>query len=83
MYPIKFKKITDEDNILGFDEIIVLDKQICRVLHHHDLPHVDGGTIPGHVNEYEFLCIADGHFMLIQDSEWCCLTDCYKVTRGE
>ena len=79
MKPMKFKKISDEDNILGFDEIIIFDKQLEQVFRDDKLVDPFSERIlEGDVYWYTFLCIADGSFIRLMEEEWVTLEECYQ-----
>ncbi len=82
MTPFTLIKITDEDNFLGYEEIIILDQRLTRKLIHTALPHCVEGevgkTLPGEVYEYEFLVIADGALQTLDCDCIGILEHCYK-----
>ncbi len=83
MKPFKLVKITEEENVLGYDEITILSYRLDRKLIHKELPNFMGGGevtfVPGEVYEYEYLAIADGDFITIGELDSYCLFTCYKI----
>ncbi len=79
MKAMKFRKIKDEGNYLGFEELIIVDKIIQRVIHLKELPYAIGKKEEGDVYEYEYEMIADNSYhTLIACDEWHDNSDCYE-----
>lgn len=85
MKPIRFTKIKDNiHNDLGFEEIIIYDKNVLEVYH---FPAVHNADIICHAHDvyhYEYLCIADGLPTIFTEDDLETLMVCYtaKLVEG-
>lgn len=76
MKSLKFKKITNEyNNILGFDSIELLEREISYTYSYE----IEGQKRIGY--HYRVWAIADGSLISIDEEEFDCLLD-YEIIRG-
>lgn len=81
MKPMKFKKIKDEHNELGWDEIIIFERQIAQILRRtaDDRSSADfPGMIHRDIYWYTYITLADGDILNIDEDDWFSSMDCYK-----
>lgn len=87
MKPFTLVKISDLDNLLGYEEIIIIDQRVQRKFIHKELLnfHEEGGIkkFPSETYVYEYLAIADGNFTIIKHGLSHCLYTCYKYKEQE
>ena len=74
MKPIKLRKVTDDYNLLRFNSIEILTKEIFLTY----TKEIPPNSIPHTFYEYFFLCIADGKLTRIHENVWDSF-DCYEV----
>jgi hypothetical protein len=65
MRPIKLKKRTDEDNLLGFDEIEIIDTRLISTY-----KVTEGLRNPSEFYVYIYTAIADGQLIQIHEDDW-------------
>ena len=81
MKPMKFKKISDEDNIFGFDEIILIEKSVSGVRIRtptDDEKRDSPGANERRFYDYQYSAIADGEFITINEDEFMATSHAYK-----
>ena len=69
MKPIKLEKISEEDNVLGWEIIEIISREICSLTHGKEVTHYN----------YRFLAICDGFLNWIEDVDFLSSMDAYKV----
>lgn len=79
MRPMKFKKIKDECNVLGSEEIILLDRSLAKKRFVKDCPVGPKGIYQdSEVYDYEFLALCDSELLTISDEAWLDSFEAYK-----
>lgn len=71
MKPILLKKTTNEDNLLGWNTIELIDKCLFRALDVNDLPYGDDLSlrVKGTIYEYMYLAVCDGELCEISEAD--------------
>jgi hypothetical protein len=80
---ITFKKISDDQNDLGFEEIILLGCRISSVIHIPNTPIIENNKlicddIEAYKVNYEWLAELDGQMQTIQECELFSSIHCYE-----
>lgn len=68
MNPIRMKKVSDENNVLGWDTIVLIDRKVIRV--EKGVWKEDGQVIHCDHYVYSFLAICDGKLEKIDEADW-------------
>lgn len=77
MKPIYLKKISDKNNVLGHENIKIIDRELSHIIHCEK----NGDGYPQQTYKYRYLCIADGSLTWVKDFELVATWNKYKVVR--
>ena len=85
---ITLKKISDEQNDLGFEEIILLGCRISSVIHIPNTPIIENNKlicddVEVHKVNYEWLAFLDCQMLPIEEAELFASIHCYEIIRND
>ena len=85
---ITFKKISDDQNDLGFEEIILLGCRISSIFHIHNTPIIENDKlicddIEAYKVNYEWIAFLDGQMQTLEENELYASIHCYEMIEGD
>lgn len=85
---ITLKKISDEQNDLGFHEIILLGCRVSGCIHSPNTPIIDNGRlimddVEIYKFSYEWLALLDGQLLKVDEEELFASIHCYEIDESD